>query len=100
MKGSFALTTSTTSQASAFFFWRFLIKYVLRAKKLRLSKEISGTGCRRGMYHDNNMAARVQQNVTGVSVAEIFNKGADGFLYYILGRLHFLSKMSAFESEK
>ena len=52
------------------------------------------------MYHDNNMAARVQQNVTGVSVAEIFNKGADGFLYYILGRLHFLSKMSAFESEK
>lgn len=46
------------------------------------------------------MAARVQQNVTGVSVAEIFDKEADGFLYYIRGRLHFLSKMSASESEK
>ena len=46
------------------------------------------------------MAARVRQNATGVSVAEIFNKWADGLLQYIPGRVHFLSKMSAFESEK
>ena len=32
----------------------------------------------RGMWHSNNMAARVRQNVTGVYVAEIFNKWADG----------------------
>ena len=39
------------------------------------------------------MAARVRQNVTGVSVAEIFNKWPDGLLHYIPGRVHFLSKM-------
>ena len=39
MNGVFPLTTSITSQAAMFFF-RFLIKYVLRAKKLRLRKEI------------------------------------------------------------
>ena len=49
MKGVFPLTTTITSPAATFFFFfflRFLIKYVLRAKKQRLSKEIQGTGAR------------------------------------------------------
>ena len=48
MKGVFPLTTNITSPAATFFFFflRFLIKYVLRAKKQRLSKEIQGTGAR------------------------------------------------------
>ena len=101
MKRVFPLTTCTTSQAGGFFFfflW-FLIKYALRAKKQWLSKEIQGTGARNVTRWQHGGLCATERDLCYRGWNFQQTKGQMDF-YYIRGRIHFLSKMSALESEK